>query len=323
VHFLFKAWAGACCALALLAAEPAQAAYPDQPIRIIVPFGAGGLADITARLVGEKLGQALGKPVLIDNRPGAGGVPAAQAALSARPDGYTLLVFTNGTAISKSLYRKLPFDPEKDFTPVSLLAYFDLAILVRKNSPYHGLGDLLADARAHPGRLNFATINPGSTQNLSAELFKTVAGIDATTVPFRSTPDVTRALLAGDVDVGFESYAALKAQIDSGDLRTLATSGVRRSAYLPQVPTVRESGVASYEVTGWNALVAPAGTPPQVVAILNRALNGIIGTPEIRQRFLALGTEAHAGTPDELRRQLAKDIPKWAAVIKQAGIPLE
>jgi len=323
VHFLFKAWAGACCALALLAAEPAQAAYPDQPIRIIVPFGAGGLADITARLVGEKLGQALGKPVLIDNRPGAGGVPAAQAALSARPDGYTLLVFTNGTAISKSLYRKLPFDPEKDFTPVSLLAYFDLAILVRKNSPYHGLGDLLADARAHPGRLNFATINPGSTQNLSAELFKTVAGIDATTVPFRSTPDVTRALLAGDVDVGFESYAALKAQIDSGDLRTLATSGVRRSAYLPQVPTVRESGVASYEVTGWNALVGPAGTPPQVVAILNRALNGIIGTPEIRQRFLALGTEAHAGTPDELRRQLAKDIPKWAAVIKQAGIPLE
>ncbi len=274
------------------------------------------------RLVGKKLTQLLGQPVLIDNRPGAGGIPAAQAVMNAKADGYTLLVVSNGTAITKSLYRKLPFDPEKDFTPVSLMAYYDLALLVRKDSPYRSLADLLADVRARPGKVNFATINPGSTQNLSAELFKTAAGIDAAIVPFRTTPDVTRALLAGDVDVGFESYAALKAQIDSGGLRALATSAAKRSPYLPQVPTVRESGVA-YEVTGWNGLAAPAGTPPAAVAVLNRALNTIIAMPEVRQRFLGLGTEAFAGTPDDLRRQMSGDIAKWAAVIKKAGIPQE
>jgi tripartite-type tricarboxylate transporter receptor subunit TctC len=319
---LFRILAGACCALALAAGGPAQAAFPDQPIRIIVAFGPGGLADITVRLVGEKLTRLLGQPVVIDNRPGAGGIPAAQAAMSAKADGYTLLVVSNGTAITKSLYKKLPFDPEKDFTPVSLMAYYDLALLVRKDSPYRSLADLLADVRAHPGKINFATINPGSTQNLSAELFKTAAGIDAAIVPFRNTPDVTRALLAGDVEIGFESYAALKAQIDSGSLRALATSAAQRSGYLPSVPTVRESGVA-YEVTGWNGLAAPAGTPPEAVAVLNRAVNSIIAMPEIRQRFLGLGTEAFAGTPEDLRRQMAGDIVKWAAVIKRAGIPQE
>jgi tripartite-type tricarboxylate transporter receptor subunit TctC len=306
-----------------LAAGGAHAAYPDQPIKIIVPFAAGGLADITVRLVGEKLTAALGQPVLIDNRPGAGGVPAAQAAMGGKPDGYTLLVYTNGTAISKSLYKKLPFDPQKDFVPVSLLAYFDLVVLVKKDSPYKTLGDLLAETRAKPGKINIGTINPGSTQNLSAELFRTTANIDAAIVPFRTTPDVTRAVLAGDVDAIFESYAATKAQVDAGNLRALANSAAKRSEYLPQVPTAAEAGVKGYEVTGWNALVAPAGTPPAVVATLNRELNKIIATPEVKKRLLDLGTTAYAGTPDELKRQLAKDIPKWAAVIKKAGIPQE
>jgi len=313
------ALAGACA----LAAGSAHAAYPDQPIKIIVPFAAGGLADITVRLVGEKLTTALGQPVLIDNRPGAGGVPAAQAAMGGKPDGYTLLVYTNGTAISKSLYKKLPFDPQKDFVPVSLLAYFDLVVLVRKDSPYKTLGDLLAETRAKPGKINIGTINPGSTQNLSAELFRTTANIDAAIVPFRTTPDVTRAVLAGDVDAIFESYAATKAQVDAGNLRPLANSAAKRAEYLPQVPTAAEAGVKGYEVTGWNALVAPAGTPPAVVATLNREINKIIATPEVKKRLLDLGTTAYAGTPDELKRQLARDIPKWAAVIKKAGIPQE
>jgi tripartite-type tricarboxylate transporter receptor subunit TctC len=306
-----------------LSAGSAHAAYPDQPIKIIVPFAAGGLADITVRLVGEKLTAALGQPVLIDNRPGAGGVPAAQAAMGGKPDGYTLLVYTNGTAISKSLYKKLPFDPQKDFVPVSLLAYFDLVVLVKKDSPYKTLGELLAETRAKPGKINIGTINPGSTQNLSAELFRTTANIDAAIVPFRTTPDVTRAVLAGDVDAIFESYAATKAQVDAGNLRPLANSAAKRAEYLPQVPTAAEAGVKGYEVTGWNALVAPAGTPPAVVATLNREINKIIAAPEVKKRLLDLGTTAYAGTPDELKRQLAKDIPKWAAVIKKAGIPQE
>ena len=310
-------------AAALVCAHAASAAYPEQPIRIIVPFAPGGLADITVRLVGDKLGQKLGKPVLVDNRPGAGGVPAAQAALGGKPDGYTLLVYTNGTAISKSLYKRLPFDPQKDFTPVSLLAYFDLVVLVKKDSRYRTLADLLADARARPGQLNIGTINPGSTQNLSAELFRTTANIDVTLVPFRGTPDVSRAVLAGDVDAIFESYAAMKAQIDAGTVRALANSAAKRAEYLQQVPTASEAGVPGYEVTGWNALVAPAGTPPEVIALLNRSLNEIIATPEVRKRLLELGTSAYAGTPEELRLQLAKDIPKWAAVIMKAGIPQE
>jgi len=310
-------------ACAALMSGPTLAAYPEQPIKIIVPFGPGGLADITVRMVGEELTRALGQPVLVDNRPGAGGVPAAQAAISSKPDGYTLLVYTNGTAISKSLYKKLPFDPQKDFVPVSLLAYFDLVVLVKNDSPYRGLGDLLTQARARPGKLNIGTINPGSTQNLSAELFRNTAKIDVVLVPFRSTPDVTRAVLAGDVDAIFESYAATKAQVDAGRLRPLANSAAKRAEYLPQVPTAAEAGVPGYEVTGWNALVAPAGTPPEVIAKLNRAINQIIAKPEVRKRMLELGTTAYAGTPDELKRQLAKDIPKWAAVIKQAGIPQE
>jgi len=310
-------------ACAAVMSGPTLAAYPEQPIKIIVPFAAGGLADITVRLVGEKLTQSLGRPVLVDNRPGAGGVPAAQAAMGGKPDGYTLLVYTNGTAISKSLYKKLPFDPQKDFVPVSLLAYFDLVVLVKKDSPYRTLGDLLTQARARPGKLNIGTINPGSTQNLSAELFRNTAKIDVVLVPFRSTPDVTRAVLAGDVDAIFESYAATKAQVDAGRLRPLANSAAKRAEYLPQVPTAAEAGVPGYEVTGWNALVAPAGTPPEVIAKLNRAINQIIAKPEVRKRMLELGTTAYAGTPDELKRQLAKDIPKWAAVIKQAGIPQE
>ena len=318
-------WIHALAALACAAALPpaAIAAYPDQPIKIIVPFAPGGLADITVRLVGEKLTQSLGQPVLIDNRPGAGGVPAAQAAMTSKADGYTLLVYTNGTAISKSLYKKLPFDPQTTFTPVSLLAYFDLVVLVKKDAPYKTLGDFLAEARAKPGKINIGTINPGSTQNLSAELFRTTANINAQIVPFRTTPDVTRAVLAGDVDAIFESYAATKAQVDAGTLRPLANSAAKRAEYLPQVPTAAEAGVRGYEVTGWNALVAPAGTPPEVIAKLNSAINAIIATPEVRKRLLELGTTAYAGTPDELKRQLAQDIPKWAAVIKKAGIPQE
>ena len=242
-----------CTLLALGCAGGAIAqgvAFPDRPVRMVVPFAAGGLADITFRLVGEKLSTLLGKQVLIENIPGAGGIAAAQAVLRAKPDGHTLLVIANGTAITKSLFKSLPYDPVKDLAPVSFAAYFDLVVLARNDERYRSLGDLLGAARASPGKLNFGTINPGSTQHLSAELFKTTAALNVAIVPFKTTPEAFSALLAGEIDAVFESYAAARSLIDGGRLRALASSGPRRSAYLPGVPTVQEAGVAGYEVTG-------------------------------------------------------------------------
>jgi tripartite-type tricarboxylate transporter receptor subunit TctC len=310
--------------LALLPLGPAAAqgtAYPDRPVRMVVPFAAGGLADITFRLVGEKLSGLLGKQVVIENIPGAGGIAAAQAVLRAKPDGHTLLVIANGTAITKSLFKSLPYDPVKDLAAVSFAAYFDLIVLTKADERYRTLPDLLAAARANPGKLNFGTINPGSTQHLSAELFKTTAGINVAVVPFKTTPEAFSALLAGEIDAVFESYATAKALIDGNRIRALASSGPKRSAYLPAVPTVQEAGVPGYDVTGWNALSAPAGTPPEVLAILNRHMNTVMAMPDVRKRLLELGTEAYAGSQDDLRNRLNADIAKWATVIRQAGVP--
>ncbi len=232
----------------------AQAKFPSQPMKIIVPFGPGGLADISTRLAGQKLAERLGQQVVVDNRAGAGGVAAAAAVTAAPADGHTLILFSNGTAISKSLL-KLPYDPQVDFVPVSSLAYFDLNILVGKNSRFTDLKSALAEGMRRP--LNLGSINPGSTQHLSAELFRSVANIQATMIPFKTSGEVQLALQRGDIDLGFESYAALRAGIDSGDLRAIATTGPTRTPWLPQVPTTREAGMPDYEVTGWNAVYAP------------------------------------------------------------------
>jgi putative tricarboxylic transport membrane protein len=297
------------------------ATFPDRPIRLVLAFGPGGLADITFRLVAERLTGLVGKQVVVENQPGAGGVTAASTVMKAAPDGHTLLVLTNGTAISKSLFKSLPFDPVKDFAPVSLVAYFDIVIVTSAESKYQTLGDLLAAARSSPGKLNLGTINPGSTQNLSAELFRSTAGIDVVIVPFRTSPDAATALMGGNLDAVFESYTALKPLVAARKLRALATTGTKRSVYLPELPTVKEAGVPTYEVTGWNALGAPAGTPPEIIAILNRHVNAVVAMPDFKQRLLEFGNEAYGGTPDELRRQLVNDIAKWEAVIKKAGIP--
>jgi tripartite-type tricarboxylate transporter receptor subunit TctC len=297
------------------------AAFPERPVRLVLAFGPGGLADITFRLVAEKLTGIVGRQVVVENQPGAGGVAAASTVMKAAPDGHTLLVLTNGTAISKGLFKSLPFDPVKDFAPVSLVAYFDLVIVTGPESKHQSLGDLLAAARANPGKLNFGTINPGSTQNLSAELFKSTAGIDVAIVPFRTSPDAATALMGGSLDAVFESYTALRSLIAAKRLRPLATTGVKRSVYLPDLPTVKEAGVPTYEVVGWNALGAPAGTPPEIVAVLNRHINTVVAMPDFRQRMLEFGNDAYAGTPDELRKQLVNDIAKWEAVIRKAGIP--
>jgi tripartite-type tricarboxylate transporter receptor subunit TctC len=304
---------------ALLGPASAQPSYPDRPIRIVIGFGPGGLADITMRLLGQKLTERTGQQVTIENRPGAGGVVAVSAVTSAPPDGYTLFVLSSGIAISKSLLKVMPFDPVTAFAPVSTVAYFDLLILTRAQSPLRTMNDVLAAARASPGRFNVGTINPGSTQNLSAELLRSATGAEMTIVPYRSTPEVLTALLRDDVAISVESYAALKAAIDDGQIRAIATTGETRSPMQPNVPTLRELGIAA-EVVGWNALVAPAHTPPEIVATLNRHIAAIVAMPDFRQRLIDLGTEAKASTPAELGARLASDIDKWAAVIKQAGI---
>jgi tripartite-type tricarboxylate transporter receptor subunit TctC len=306
-------------AVAMLGVVSAQSSYPDRPIRIVIGFGPGGLADITMRLLGQKLTERTGQQVTIENRPGAGGVVAAGAVTSAQPDGYTLFVLSSGIAISKSLLKTMPFDPVTAFAPISTVAYFDLLILAKAQSPLRTMSDVLAAARAAPGRFNVGTINPGSTQNLSAELLRSATGVGMTIVPYRSTPEVLTALLRDDIAIAVDSYAALKAAIDDGQIRAVAATGETRSPMQPNVPTVRELGIAA-EVVGWNALVAPAQTPKDIIATLNRHITEIVALPDFRQRLVDLGTEAKASTPEELGARLAADIDKWAAVIKQAGL---
>jgi len=295
----------------------AQARFPSQPIRIILPFGAGGLADISVRLISQKLSERIGQGVIVENRPGAGGVVAGNAAINAPHDGHTLILFANGTAIATSLF-KLPFDPVADFVPITSMAWFDLVLLTKGDGPLKSLADVQTAARSR--MLNLGSINPGSTQNLSAELFKNRAQINALVIPFKSTPEVVTGILRGDIDVGFESYATVKGHIDAGSLRAIAVTGKERAPWLPHTPTVRESGVPSYEVTGWNALFAAAGTPPDVVQFLNRNINDVLKMPEVKSRLLELGTVARGNSSDEMAALFASDIAKWAAVIQQAGI---
>jgi len=315
-------WLGLIGAGALAAALPARAAdpYPQRSIRILVGFAAGGTADISVRVVGQRLSERLGQPVVVDNRPSAGGVIATEAAATAPPDGYTLLLLTNGTAISQSLFKTLPFNAATDFAPISMLGQFDVVVVARPESGFHTVADLIAAARAKPGSLSIGTVNPGSTQHLSAELFKSMAGIDIVTVPFRTSPAVVTALRGNEVQVGFEMLAPVKAQIEAGALRALAVSSDHRFARLPAVPTVQESGLPGYQVASWNAIAAPARTPPEIIARLNRELTTVLAMPEVRQSLLDLGVEARSSTPEALHHQLVSEIERWRGVILRAGI---
>jgi tripartite-type tricarboxylate transporter receptor subunit TctC len=298
----------------------AEVRYPDKAVRIVLPFAAGGVADITARIVAEKLGDRLGQRFYVENQPGAGGIAAARTVISSPPDGHTLALLSNGTAVSVSLFKKLPFDPLKDFEPVSSLGFFDFVFSTGAASEFKTLGDFIAAAKARPGALNVGTINIGSTQNLSAELFKTAAGIDFTIIPFRGTPEAQISLLQGDIALLIDSYSSMKGNLADGKLRALASSGSNRSEATPELATVRESGVAGYDVVSWNALFAPAGTPPEIVKTLNGALRDILANADVKRRLIELGIEAGASTPQEISARLKSDIDKWRQVIEKAGI---
>ena len=299
----------------------AEAKYPSKPVRIVLPFAAGGVADITARVVAEKLGGKLGGRFYIENQPGAGGIAAARTVISSAPDGHTLALLSNGTAISVSLFSHLPYDPLKDFAPISSLGTFDFVFATNADSPFKTLADFVAAAKAKPGTLNVGTINIGSTQNLSAELFKTAAGIDFTIIPYRGTPELLVSTMQGNLALMIDSYSSMKGNLAEGKIRALASSGPVRSESTPDLATLQESGVADYDVVSWNALFAPAGTPPEIIKTLNQALQEILGEPEVRKRLLELGIEAKASQPEEISARLKADIDKWQKVIEKAGIP--
>ena len=298
----------------------AQQAFPSQPIRFVVAFGPGGVGDTTARLVAEKLGEKLGQRVVVENTPGGGGIAAARAVLASPADGHTLALLTNGTSISVSLFKNLTFDPLADFAPVSKLGAFEFFLAVKGDSPYGSLADLLKAARANPGKLNVGTVNPGSTQHLSAMLLRSTAGIEFQWVPFKNTPDLLIALLRGDVDVAIDAYVALRGHLADGKLRALATTAPKRFPLLPDVPTAKEAGAGNFEVTAWNGLFVKAGTPPAIIAQLNKAAAEVLADPDLKKRLLDLGIVTDPTSPEGLTTFFKGDIAKWADVIEKNKI---
>lgn len=314
----FLSWTIGLC-LCMHAAAWAQT-FPAKPLRIVVPFGAGGVADLTARTVAQKMSEGLGQSVVIDNRPGAGGIVAAEIVAKAEPDGYTLLLMSNANAVSAGLFKSLPFDPVKDFTPVSLMGTFDLAVVTSSESRFKTWSELLAWAKANPGKLNIGSINIGSTQHLTAELFKSAAGIDAQVVPFNGTPAVMTALRGGQVDVAVEVLSPVLPQIKGGALRALAVTGATRSAALPDVPTAKEEGVPQLVSSSWNGLAVPAKTPAAIVERLNKEVNAALKNPSVQQKLIELNVTPHPSTVPQAQDWLKLEIKRWSEVIKRAGI---
>jgi tripartite-type tricarboxylate transporter receptor subunit TctC len=312
----------AAAAAPLLGSTAARAqAYPTRPVKVVLPFGAGGVADVTSRLAAEKLSEKLGQRFVIENQPGPGGITAARSVLSQAADGYTLGLVTNGTAISAAIFKALPFDPVKDFQCISTLGYFELVFVTGAESKYATLQDFIKEAKAQPGKLNVGTIAVGSTQHLGAVLFKSSADLDFQMVTYRNTPDAIVALLRDDIQLLVEFPPAVRGAMQDKKIRFVASSSPKRSPAFPDVPTVAEAGVAGYEVTSWNGLFAPNGTPKEVVDAVNKAMHEILSDATIKQRYLELAVEAKASSPDELKSRLVADIKKWSDVIERAGIP--
>lgn len=300
----------------------AQPVFPSKALRIIVPFGAGGVADLTARAVGQRLSERLQQAVVIDNRPGAGGAVAGEWVARAEPDGHTLLLMSNATAVSASLFKSLPFNPRIDFAPISLLGVFDIAVVVPEQSAHKTLADLFAWARAHPGQLNIATIQVGSTQNLAAEWLKTQAQLQAQIVPYNGTPAVLQALRGGQVDVAIEILGPLRPHIAARAVRVLGVMGDQRPKDMPQVPTLRElPGLGHVQVSSWNALAAPAKTPRPIIERLHHELAAILQEPDMVQRLSNLQVRAQASSPAQLAALLERETLRWREVIERAGIP--
>jgi tripartite-type tricarboxylate transporter receptor subunit TctC len=294
--------------------------FPSKPLKIIVPFGAGGIADLTARAISQKLSESLGQSVVVENKPGAGGVVAGNTIIGSEPDGYTMLLISNGTAVSSGLFKSLPFDAQKDFAPISTLAFFDMALVTGAQSKFATGQELIAYAKANPGKLNIGSINIGSTQNLAAELFKTTANIDGQVIPYNGTPAVITALRSGDIDVAVEILGPVMGQINSKAVRPLAVLSEKRSASLVDTPTSKEVGINNFYVSSWNGLAVSAKTPKDIVARLNKEIVAALNSPDLKKRLAELNVEARSSTPEQAADLLARETKRWGDVIIKAKI---
>jgi len=299
----------------------AAQAYPTKPVRIVLPFGPGGVADITTRTLAPKLSDSLGQQVIVDNMPGAGGIRASETVAHADPDGYTLLLLTNGNAVSQALFKSLPYDPMNDFSMISTVGFFSMVFVARADSPYKTLRDVIAEAKKNPGKLNIGTISPGGTQHLAGELFRTSAAIDVVVVPHKTTGEVVIGVRNGTLDLGVDFIAPLLSAVRSGQLRALAVSAGKRFPGLPDVPTAAEAGVPGYDVASWNALAAPVKTPRAAIDRVREELLKALASPDVQKRFAELGVEPRPSTPDELRDFYFSEAKRWTRVVEAAKIP--
>ena len=315
----------ALAALALLAAPTAdsQDVFPSRPIRFIVPNPPGGGNDLLAREIGQELQKRLGQPVVIDNRPGAGGNIGADAVAKSPPDGYTILMAANTFVMNPHLVKQIPFDVQKDFTPITLAATIPIALVVNPDVPAKTVKELIAYAKANPGKLNYASPGSGAPQHLSAELFKTMAQVDMVHVPFKGAGQMVPELLAGRVEVLFGAINSLLPHMKAGKLRGLAVAGAKRTPVAPELPTVMEAGLPGYEVDIWFGILAPAGLPPDVARKLNAEILAVLSSPEFAQRMAVHGMEMVGTTPGEFRDIIGRDLVRWGKVVKDAGIKPE
>jgi tripartite-type tricarboxylate transporter receptor subunit TctC len=293
--------------------------YPVRPIRIVLPFAAGGAVDIISRLLGEKMTAAWGQPVIIDGKPGAGGIVATNVVAKSPGDGYTLLMTTANLTINPSLHKDLPYDTQRDLVPVAQLIGIPDVIVVRADVPAHNLAELIALAKSKPGKLNYASPGVGTFPHLAFELFKKQAGIDIVHIPYKGASQATVAMLAKEVDVMSTNISDVKQFIESGAMRALAVTSARRSQALPDVPTIAESGLSGFEAVGWMGVLAPAGTPKPVVDKLNRQIVDSLKAGDMTKMLVTQGFDMMTGTPEDFAAFIARDIPRWAEAVKTSG----
>lgn len=295
-------------------------AYPTKPVTIVVPFAAGGTTDILARVIGQALNKELGQAVVVDNRAGAGGNIGAALAAKATPDGHTLFMGTVGThAINQSLYKKLPYDPIKDFAPLTRVAMVPNLLVANPGKPYRNVKELVAYAKANPGKVNFGSSGSGSSIHLSGELFNSLAKVDMVHVPYKGSAPAVTDLVAGQIDIMFDNMPSAIQHVRSGRLKALAVTTAKRSPELPDVPTVAEAGVPGYEATSWFGMFAPAGTPAPVVAKLNAALLKVLADPEVKKKLAEQGAEPHGEKPEQFAEFIRLETAKWSKVVKDSG----
>jgi tripartite-type tricarboxylate transporter receptor subunit TctC len=298
-----------------------QERYPAKPIRIVVPFAPGGSTDIFARLIGERLGGALGQPVVIENRPGASGNIGAEAVARSAPDGYTLLMATTGVmAINNALFKSMTYDAAKDFEPVIYIASISNVVIVPPDSPARTVGELIALAKKEPGKLSFASSGAGSSTHMSAELFRSMTGTDILHIPYKGSGQALPDLISGRVSMMFENAPGAVSHIKAGKVRALAVTGLKRAAAMPELPTVAESGVPGYESLSWSGLAAPAAAPKEIIQRVNRETAAILATPDMRARLAEQGAEAVGGPPEQFAAHIRAEREKWSRLIRERGI---